>query len=248
MNILQIKELVKVYGKKTLTNALNGIHFDIQQGERVGIMGPSGSGKTTLLNIISTIDEPTSGQVLLEGDNTRTLSLKERSLFRRKLGFVFQDFHLLHTLTVQENITLPLVMRRERAKDIQERLEVVTNRLNIQSILDKYIYEISGGQAQRVAIARAIIHQPKLILADEPTGNLDSKTSRDVMELLCSVQETEESTMLLVTHDPVVASYCHRVIFIKDGKLVNEIHQGEQRQPFFQKIINTLSLLEGDLT
>ncbi|MCH5583984.1 ABC transporter ATP-binding protein [Shimazuella sp. AN120528] len=247
MDILQIKELHKVYGKNELTNALNGITFSIQAKERVGIMGPSGSGKTTLLNIISTIDEPTSGKIVLTGEDAQQLSLKQRSHFRRKLGFVFQDFHLLYNLTVRENITLPLVMRQESKMLITERLVVLAKQLDIQSILDKYPFELSGGQAQRVAIARAIIHQPSLILADEPTGNLDSKASRNVMELLCSVQETEESTLLLVTHDPVVASYCHRVLFIKDGKLVNEIHLGANRQTFFQSIINTLSLLEGDL-
>ncbi len=213
--MLQVNELYKVYGKNGLVHALNGVSFSLKQGERVGIMGPSGSGKTTLLNIISTIDEPTSGKVMLAGDNTRQFSFQQRSHFRRKLGFVFQDFNLLNTLTVKENITLPLVMKRDKRKTIKERLEVVANRLNIKSILDKYVFEISGGQAQRVAIARAIIHTPPLILADEPTGNLDSKTSRDVMELLCNVQETEGSAMLLVTHDPVVASYCHRILFLK---------------------------------
>lgn len=247
MDILQIKELYKVYGENKLTNALNGITFSIQAKERVGIMGPSGSGKTTLLNIISTIDEPTSGEVSLSGKEAGRFSFQQRSYFRQKLGFVFQDFHLLHNLTVRENITLPLVMRRESRMLISEKLVVLAKQLNIQSILDKYPFELSGGQAQRVAIARAIIHQPVLILADEPTGNLDSKASRNVMELLCKIQETEESTLLLVTHDPVVASYCHRVLFIKDGKLVNEIYLGDNRQTFFQSIINTLSLLEGDL-
>jgi len=228
-------------------SALNGISFNLRAEERVGIMGPSGSRKTTLLNVISTIDEPTSGQVLISGKDTARMPLYERSLIRRNLGFVFQNFNLLDTLTVRENITLPLVMNRFKANEMNERLEEVVAKLNISSILDKFIFELSGGQAQRVAIARAIIHTPSLILADEPTGNLDSKTSRDVMELLCNVQETEKAAMLLVTHDPVVASYCHRVIFLKDGKIVNEIHQGDNRQTFFQRIIDLLSLLEGDL-
>lgn len=248
MDILEIKELYKVYGKNVLVNALNGVSFGIRQGERVGIMGPSGSGKTTLLNIISTMDEPTSGKVILAGDHTGKLSFQQRSQFRRELGFVFQSFNLLQTLTVQENIILPLVMKQASSRTIAERLEEVVQQLNIKSILDKYIFEISGGQAQRVAIARAIIHKPQLILADEPTGNLDSKTSRAVMDLLCRVQETEGSTLLLVTHDPVVSSYCDRILFLKDGKLVNEIHQGENQQAFFQQIINMLSLMEGDLS
>ncbi|WP_028776879.1 ABC transporter ATP-binding protein [Shimazuella kribbensis] len=247
MNVLKIEELYKVHSGNVLVSALNGISFDLQSEERVGIMGPSGSGKTTLLNIVSTIDEPTSGQVIITGNDTGRIPFHERSLIRRKLGFVFQNFNLLDNLTVRENITLPLVMNSFKANEITVRLEKVADQLNMKSILDKYVFELSGGQAQRVAIARAIIHTPFLILADEPTGNLDSKTSRDVMELLCNVQETEKSAMLLVTHDPVIASYCHRVIFLKDGKIVNEIHQGENRQTFFQRIIDLLSLLEGDL-
>lgn len=247
MEVLQIQSLCKVYGTKVLTKALNGIDLSIYKGERVGIMGSSGSGKTTLLNLIATIDEPTSGQILLAGENSFSYSQREKAKFRRKLGFIFQDFQLLQTLTVRENISLPLAMQGARNHEIEKQVNEVANQLKIESILARYSFELSGGQAQQVAIARAIIHKPTLILADEPTGNLDSHASRKVMELLCLVQDAERSTILLVTHDPVVASYCHRVIFMKDGKLFTELHKGEQQQIFFQNIMNTLSLLEGDL-
>ncbi|MCM3112669.1 ABC transporter ATP-binding protein [Lederbergia lenta] len=247
LDMLKIKNLSKVYDGKVAYRALNDIDLTIEAGEFVGIMGPSGSGKTTLLNMVATIDRPTSGAILLNGKDPFRLKQNDLALFRRrKLGFVFQDFNLLPTLTVEENIVLPLTLDGEKVKVMEEKVKVIAERLGITEILNKRIYEISGGQAQRTAIARAIIHDPDMILADEPTGNLDSKSSRAVMETLETINKKEKTTMMMVTHDSIAASYCDRVVFIKDGKLFNEIHRGDNRQAFFQKIIDVLSLLGGD--
>lgn len=245
--MLQVKQVSKIYEGKVAYRALTDINLDIQKGEFVGVMGPSGSGKTTLLNLIATIDEPTTGTILIEGDNPYQLNRNKLAKFRRRsLGFVFQDFNLLNTLTVKENIVLPLTLDGKRVKDMDEKAERIAQTLGISSIMDKRVYEISGGQAQRAAIARAMIHEPKLLLADEPTGNLDSKASKDVMEMLVTLNQKEQATMLLVTHDPQAASYCDRIVFIRDGQFYSEIQQGENRKAFFQKIIDTLSFLGGD--
>jgi len=245
--MLQVKNVSKVYDGKVPYRALADIDLTVDKGEFVGIMGPSGSGKTTLLNIIATIDEPTTGEVYIEGKNPHALKKNKLAKFRRQeLGFVFQDFNLLHTLTVEENIVLPLTLDRKRVEEMKEKADNIAQTLGIEEIMDKRTYEISGGQAQRTAVARAMIHDPQLVLADEPTGNLDSKASKDVMELLVMMNRRQKTTMMLVTHDAQAASYCDRVIFIRDGKLYSEIHQGESRQVFFQKIIDTLSLMGGD--
>lgn len=245
--MLEVKQVSKIYEGKVAYRALRDINLEIDTGEFVGIMGPSGSGKTTLLNLIATIDEPTTGNILIEGNNPLKLNRNQLAQFRRReLGFVFQDFNLLQTLTIKENIVLPLTLDGKRVKEMEEKAEVIAEKLGIQSIMNKRTYEISGGQAQRAAIARAMIHTPKLLLADEPTGNLDSKSSKDVMEMLVSLNEQEMTTMMLVTHDPQAASYCDRVVFIRDGQFYSEIHQGDSRQTFFQKIIDTLSLLGGN--
>lgn len=242
-----MKNLSKVYEGKIPYRALTDISFTVDTGEFVCIMGPSGSGKTTLLNIIATIDEPTTGEVLIKGENPHKLNRNKLAKFRRReLGFVFQDFNLLHTLTVEENIVLPLTLDSKRVKEMKEKAHAIAETLGIKEIMNKRTYEISGGQAQRTAVARAMIHQPKLVLADEPTGNLDSKASKDVMEMLSLMNEQEETTMMLVTHDAQAASYSDRVIFIRDGKLYSEIHKGDNRQIFFQKIIDTLSLMGGN--
>jgi putative ABC transport system ATP-binding protein len=247
MEILKVQKLTKIYNGKISYKALSGIDLTIHKGEFVGIMGPSGSGKTTLLNVVSTIDSPTSGEVLINGKNPHRLKPEELAVFRRReLGFVFQSFNLLPTLSVKENILLPLTLDGTDLKEMNRKLDEITGKLGISEILDKRTYEISGGQAQRTAIARAAIHQPKLLLADEPTGNLDSKSARSVMELLTKLNKLE-TTMMLVTHDPMAASFCNRVIFIKDGELYNEIYNGESRQVFYQKIMNVLSLLGGDI-
>lgn len=246
MEILKVQKLTKVYNGKVSYKALQGIDLSIKKGEFVGIMGPSGSGKTTLLNVISTIDTPTSGEVLINGNNPHTLKPEKLASFRRQqLGFVFQSFNLLPTLTVKENILLPLTLDGTDLTEMQGKLADISSKLGITEILDKRTFEISGGQAQRTAIARAAIHHPQLLLADEPTGNLDSKAARDVMEMLTKLNKAE-TTMMLVTHDPMAASYCSRVVFIKDGELYNEIYNGDSRKVFYQKIMNVLSLLGGD--
>ncbi|MDR0271249.1 MAG: ABC transporter ATP-binding protein [Paenibacillus sp.] len=246
VELLQVKALSKVYPGKVKTQALTDIHFSIEHGEFVGIMGPSGSGKTTLLNVVSTIDAPSSGEVLIEGISPHRMNKKELARFRRrKLGFVFQDFNLLETLTVAENIVLPLTLDNRRLADIEASLELVANKLGITDILKKRTYEISGGQRQRTAIARALITSPSVIMADEPTGALDSSSAKNVMESLDRINREDQATLMLVTHDPVAASYCSRIIFIKDGKLAAEIHRGESRQVFFQNIIDALSFWGG---
>ncbi|WP_285891564.1 ABC transporter ATP-binding protein [Lederbergia citrisecunda] len=245
--MLKIKNLSKVYDGKVAYRALSDIDLTIEEGEFVGIMGPSGSGKTTLLNMVATIDQPTSGAILINGKDPFRLKQNDLALFRRRqLGFVFQDFNLLPTLTVEENIVLPLTLDGVSVKVMDEKVEAIAEKLGIKEILNKRIYEISGGQAQRTAIARATIHSPQMVLADEPTGNLDSKASKAVMEMMESINKNDKTTMMMVTHDPIAASYCDRVVFIKDGKFYNEVHRGDNRQTFFQKIIDVLSLLGGD--
>ncbi|EHB54299.1 MULTISPECIES: ABC transporter ATP-binding protein [Paenibacillus] len=246
MPILSVKHLSKIYEGKVAFQALNNIHFAVEKGEFVGIMGPSGSGKTTLLNLIATIDQPTAGEVIIGGRNPHLLNRTEMALFRRReLGFVFQHFNLLDTLTVEENIVLPLTMEGMPLVEMEAKLKRICGQLAIEPILHKRTYEISGGQMQRTAIARALIQKPSLILADEPTGNLDSKASKDVMQTLSAASREASATVLMVTHDPVAASYCDRVLFIKDGQLYNEMYCGDNRQAFFQKIIDMLALLGG---
>jgi putative ABC transport system ATP-binding protein len=242
--MLDVRNISKVYEGKVAYRVLSNLSLKIEDGQFVGIMGPSGSGKTTMLNVVSTIDKPTSGEVWIGGNNIYRLSKKQLALFRRReIGFVFQDFNLLQTLTVKENIVLPLTLEGVRIKEQDERVQRIADKLGITSILDKRTYEISGGQAQRTAIARAIIHNPKLILADEPTGNLDSKAAQDVLQTLEKLNKEDGATMMMVTHDAQAASYCDRVVFIKDGCLYREIHREGSRQEFFHQIINVLTLI-----
>lgn len=248
MSVLQATGLTKVYGSrgKVVTRALNNFSLTVEKGEFVGIMGPSGSGKTTLLNLLATIDKPTSGSIKIDGVDTVALRGERLARFRRqRLGFVFQDFNLLDTLTIGENISLPLVLDRKPVRTIQERLGTIAQRLGISDILAKYPYEVSGGQQQRAAAARAIIHEPAILLADEPTGNLDSKSARELMETFTLLNNVANVTILLVTHDPFAASYCKRILFIRDGERYNEIHRGESRQVFFQQILDVLALIGG---
>lgn len=247
MKILTVNNLSKVYGKKIIFNALNDINFSIEDGEFVGIMGPSGSGKTTLLNMISTIDKPTTGTMELKGKNPLLLRGEELALFRRReLGFVFQDFNLLDTLTIGENIVLPLTLDKVSVKEQDERLNEVSTILGIKDLLGKRTFEVSGGQAQRTAIARALINNPSILLADEPTGNLDSKSSKVVMELFQKINKENKVTTMMVTHDPLAASYCSRILFIKDGSIYNEIYKGSSREQFYQEIMDVLTLFGGD--
>lgn len=246
--MLTLTHLNKIYGGKLPYQALYDINLSLNPREFVGIMGPSGSGKTTLLNLVATIDTPTSGQVLINTFDPSTLSKNTLAQFRRReLGFVFQDYNLLDTLTIGENIVLPLTLDKCSVKEMEQRLQTITQQLDIQDLLKKRTYEVSGGQAQRAAIARALIHSPSLLLADEPTGNLDSKAARAVMELLEKINQVQGTTMMLVTHDALAASYCHRVIFIKDGRFYNEIRRGSNRQTFYQHIVDVLALLGGNV-
>lgn len=247
MKTLIVSNLSKVYGKKMIFNALNNISFSIENGEFVGIMGPSGSGKTTLLNMISTIDKPTTGKIELKGKNPLSLKGEELALFRRReLGFVFQDFNLLDTLTIGENIILPLTLDKVSIKEQDEKLNEVSKILGIEDLLNKRTFEVSGGQAQRTAIARALINKPSILLADEPTGNLDSKSSKTVMELFQKINKENKVTTMMVTHEPLAASYCNRILFIKDGAIYNEIYKENSREQFYQEIMDVLTLLGGD--
>lgn len=250
MTILEVENVKKVYGSRqggSICNALNGFDLEVNEGEFVGIMGPSGAGKTTLLNIISTIDEPTSGNVIVDGNNLKNLKEPGLSIFRRNmLGFIFQEFNLLDTLTIKENILLPLALSGTNVNKMEERVEYISEILGINKILNKYPYEVSGGQKQKCAAARAVINNPRLILADEPVGSLDSKSSKDLLECLVKLNETNKSTILMVTHDAFAASYCKRIVFIKDGMLFTEITRSNGRKEFFNQIIDILSAMEGD--
>ncbi|MGE6489014.1 ABC transporter ATP-binding protein [Paenisporosarcina sp. NPDC076898] len=248
MSILKMDEVTKVYEGKVTHRAINQLSFEVGKGEFVAVMGPSGSGKTTLLNLISTIDSATSGTITIDGLRPEEMTKTELALFRRRqLGFVFQDFNLLQMLTVEENLVLPLTLDGLPLDEMKKRIADLAKKLDLEQILEKRPNEISGGQAQRTAIGRALIHQPAFILADEPTGNLDSKASKDVLELLARVNQEQKTTILMVTHDPIAASYCDRVIFIKDGEFFNEIYSDDRRQTFFQRILNVLSLLGGNV-
>lgn len=248
MLVLQAKGLTKVYGgrSKATTRALDNFGLEVEKGEFVGIMGPSGSGKTTLLNLLATIDKPTAGSIAVEGVDISALKGERLAMFRRrKLGFIFQDYNLLDSLTIGENIALPLVLDKKPLAVIREKLDAITKQLGIDGITEKYPYEVSGGQQQRAAAARAIIHEPAIILADEPTGNLDSRSARDLMESLTLLNKLASVTITMVTHDPFAASYCQRILFIRDGQLYTEICRGESRQAFFQQILDVLAMLGG---
>lgn len=247
--VLKVNNVEKFYGNKSnITKALNGISFEVNEGEFVGIMGASGSGKTTLLNCISTIDSPTSGLIEIDGKDITALKSKEVSKFRREnLGFIFQDFNLLDTLTVYENIALSLTIQKINHKEIDVRIKDIAQKLGIDSILNKYPYEISGGQKQRVSASRAVITRPSMILADEPTGALDSKSARMLLETFETLNQNLQATILMVTHDAFTASYANRILFIKDGKLFNELICGEDsRKQFFNRIIDVITVLGGD--
>ncbi|MBN8048266.1 ABC transporter ATP-binding protein [Paraclostridium bifermentans] len=245
--ILEVRNLTKSYGtQKNTQTVLSGIDLDINKGEFVGVMGPSGAGKSTLLNIVSTIDTATSGDVKIEGKNITNLNNKQISKFRREsLGFIFQDFNLLDTLSVKDNIALPLALARANEKTINKTVFSISKTLGIETLLDKYPYEISGGQKQRTACARAIITNPSLILADEPTGALDSKSSTDLLNAMTKLNEEQDATIMMVTHDAFAASYCKRVLFIKDGLIFKEINRRGTRKEFFKEILDVLSLIGG---
>jgi len=246
--VLNVKNLKKVYGAKSnRVTALNDVDLEVERGDFVSIMGPSGAGKTTLLNIIATIDHPTSGVVEIGGETLTKMSEDDLSRFRREhLGFIFQDFNLLDNLTVSENIILPLTLKKIKPTQIRRKLSEVACNLGINDILDKYPITLSGGQKQRTAAARAIINNPTLVLADEPTGALDSKAATDLLRCMGRLNTEKHSTILMVTHDPFAASYSKRVVFIKDGKFYTELNSDGDRKNLFRRIIDVLKSFGGE--
>lgn len=249
-NILKVDKIEKYYGNKgNVTKAINDISFKVMNGEFVGIMGPSGSGKTTLLNCISTIDKVTTGNIYINEKEITSLKRGNLDMFRRdELGFIFQDFNLLDTLTAFENIALALTIQGKDPEEINQLVHQIAQKLDITEILDKYPYQVSGGQKQRIASARAIVTNPSLVLADEPTGALDSKSARLLLESLSKLNTELDTTILMVTHDAFTASYAKRILFIKDGKIFNELYRGnDTRKDFFNKIMDVVTVLGGDI-
>ena len=248
--ILRLDHIQKYYGNEgSITKAIRDISFVVDKGEFLGIMGASGSGKTTLLNCISTIDTVSAGLIYLNGADVTEIREKEIARFRRQnLGFVFQDFNLLDTLTVSENIALALTINKVPVNEIDPRVRRIADILNIQDILEKYPYQVSGGQKQRCACARAIINNPKLILADEPTGALDSHSSQMLLSTIQSLNQEFGATILMVTHDAFSASYAGRILFLRDGEIFTEIVRGkEERRAFFEKILDVLTMMGGGI-
>lgn len=248
MKILEASKLYKHYGNKlNRQEVLEGINLSVEQGEFVGIMGASGSGKTTLLNVLSSIDKASNGTIKINNKDMTTMKEKQLANFRKKhLGFIFQEYNLLDTLTVKENILLPLSIMRVPKKEAQEKFTEVAKELGIEEVQDKYPNEISGGQKQRTSAARSFIHQPSIIFADEPTGALDSKSAADLLKKLSELNQKRKATIIMVTHDPTAASFCRRVIFIKDGQIYSQLNKGDQsRQDFFEDIMKTQAILGG---
>lgn len=242
-SLLQVNAIEKTYGKGDTTfKALDNVSFTIDHGEFVGIMGPSGAGKSTLLNVLATIDTPTAGDILIEGENIAKLDEESLSDFRRDhLGFIFQDYNLLDSLTVRENILLPLAVAKTPVQETRDKVDALANRFGITPILDQYPYQISGGQKQRTAVCRALVANPKLIFADEPTGALDSKSATDLLQTLAGLNDAE-TTIMMVTHDAYAASFCRRVLYIQDGKLSRELIRGtKSRDVFYQTILDELA-------
>ncbi|AOT72073.1 ABC transporter ATP-binding protein [Geosporobacter ferrireducens] len=249
MQILKVENISKTYGSKKGSKqymALKKISFEVKEGEFIGVMGASGSGKTTLLNILGSIDKPTTGRYIMNGRDIAALNKNELAEHRiNNIGFIFQDYNLLETMTLQENILLPLALRGEKARVMEDKLFHIAKDLNIVEILDKYPYEVSGGQQQRAAACRALITNPKMILADEPTGNLDSKSGKDLLDLLTFINKEYKATILMVTHDVFAASHCQKIMFIRDGEIYNELYAGDSKKKFFDSIIEVMSVLGG---
>ena len=247
--MLSVRQVEKLFGNKdSVTRALDGVSFDVEAGEFVGIMGPSGSGKTTLLNCVSTIDRVTNGGIFVDGRDITTLSRRQLAKFRRDdLGFIFQDSNLLDTLTGFENIALALTIKREPARSVAPKVQAIAEKLGVSSVLEKYPYQMSGGQRQRVAAARAIVAEPKLVLADEPTGALDSHAAAVMLETLEVLNTQMSATIMMVTHDAFAASFASRILFIKDGAVFNELRRGaSSREEFFARIMEVVAFLGGD--
>jgi len=248
--ILKVENIEKVYGNKgNVTHALKNISFEVQKGDFIAIMGPNGSGKSTLLNCISTIDTATAGHVFIDGENVTKLKGHKLSKFRsEKLGFIFQEYNLLDTLTAFENVSLALSIINYPVNEIEHEVDRVAAALDIKEVLYKYPYQMSGGQQQRIAAARAIVTRPTLLLADEPTGALDSKSAKMLLKNLEILNQQQDATTLMVTHDPYNASYCRRIIFLKDGEIFNELIRGkDDRKTFFNRIMEVVALLGGNI-
>lgn len=249
-SLLNVKNVEKYYGSKgNITKAIDNISFNVAKGEFVGIMGPSGSGKTTMLNCISTIDNVTTGSITIGNKDITRLKTRSLEKFRReKLGFIFQDFNLLDTLTAYENIALALTIAGKKGREVDEKVVEAAKKLGVYEVINKYPFEMSGGQKQRVAAVRAIINNPELILADEPTGALDSKSAKVLLESMEKLNKDLNATIMMVTHDAFTASYADRILFIKDGKIFNELIKGnDSRNKFFDRIIDVITLLGGDV-
>ena len=250
MKVLKIENTSKIYGGKKSSNqytALKNISFEVEQGDFIGVMGASGSGKTTLLNLLGSLDKPTSGKIIMNGIDISKLKKNQLAAHRvEHIGFIFQDFNLLETMTLKENIILPLALVGSDVKTIESKLASLTANLGISHVIDKYPYEVSGGEQQRAAACRALINEPKVILADEPTGNLDSKSGKDLLKLLSLINEEYGTTILMVTHDVFAASYCKKILFIRDGEIYNELYSGNDKKQFFDSILAVMSMLGGD--
>ncbi|TFD94413.1 ABC transporter ATP-binding protein [Jeotgalibacillus sp. R-1-5s-1] len=247
MVMLEASQLTKVYGnEETATPALNGVNLSVEKGDFIAIMGPSGSGKSTLLNILSGLDQPTSGKVTIAGEPLENLKGDDLALFRRrKLGFVFQDFNLLDSLTVKENIILPMILEKKELGEMEEKVQELGGLFGIGSILNSYPYQVSGGQQQRTAVSRAMVNEPGIILADEPTGNLDSMSSESIMECFEKVVREMETTVILVTHDVFAASYAREVVFLKDGSIHSTIQRSGDRETFLRQILDAQRAFGG---
>lgn len=245
-SVLEVKKVQKIYGTKgeSQSHALKGVSLNIQEGEFVGIMGPSGSGKTTLLNVISTLDRPSEGLIEIAGTDITKMNPNQLADFRsQRLGFIFQDFNLLENLSLYENIALPLSLQGVSSQEIGKKVKKVAETVGIAELLQKYPVHVSGGQKQRAAAARALVHEPAILLADEPTGALDSKNAKSLLETMSDLNENQKVSILMVTHDAFSASYCQRILFIQDGSLYKEIHRTEDRQSFFKQILDVLAEL-----
>lgn len=247
-SMIEVKNLTKLYGHQgAVCRALNEVNFEISTGEFAAVMGPSGSGKTTLLNLISSIDRPTQGQVIIDGRETGAFREKELALFRRAvIGFVFQEFNLLDNMTIRDNIALPLTLNNEKTETILRKVQELTALFGIDNQLDKYPYQLSGGQKQRAAVCRALVNDPKLLFADEPTGALDSKAASELLTCFRNVRDQYRTTVVMVTHDASAASYCDRVLFLKDGMISGKLETNGNTEEFFKKILNMVALLGGE--
>lgn len=246
--IIETQYLKKIYGTKGASFvALDGLDLKIEEGEFVGIMGPSGAGKTTLLNLISTIDKPTSGKIIFDGYDLGTIKDHNLSKLRRNsIGFIFQDFNLLDNMTIEDNIALPLALEKKNHSDILRRVKEISDFFGIHDHLKKYPYQLSGGQKQRTAAARALITSPSVIFADEPTGALDSRSSAELLQSMIKMNEKYKTTVMMVTHDAFAASYCKRILFLKDGRIHAKLHKNQSRKEFFHRILDLLAAFGGD--